>query len=869
MAFNKKSSSETNYDSIESLFRDIRTKKIDGLYSHQAEILKQYQKDFFSSKNLALELPTGSGKTLIGLLIGEYLRRTKNEKVVFLCSTNQLVNQVTELANTKYSIKATAFSGSRKEYSPESKSDYQTNQSIAITNYSSLFNTNPFFREPDVIIFDDAHVAENYIANNWSLLIERKDFNDIYKGLLSLLQNCLEYREYIKLNDDDPDPNGTNTVQLIPTHVLYEFNEKIFDYLNQHLDKETHKNLYYKWQTLQDHLSSCQFYISWKAILIRPVIPPTYTLSAFENVRQKIFMSATLGSGGDLERIFGVGKIDRIPLPEGWDTQGAGRRFFVFPDMAMNREEQKTLFVETNKLFDRSLTLVPDKLRLKEFTKVASEKLGYTIFSASDLEKSKTEFINSKKALAIVANRYEGIDFEGNQCRLLFVVNLPKTVNLQETFLFQRMGAMVVLLDRIRTRIIQAIGRCTRGASDYSCVIIMGEDISEYFISKNYKKYYHPELQAEIAFGIDQSNGSLGNIIENIKIFNEQDNDWKEAEQDIFKERGLSKQEQIPGSTELLNSVTDEVNFQYCMWEKNYKDAVIYAQNIINKISGIQELDGYRGFWNYLASVSCFLAYKEYNLIEFKDKTNAYLTAASQSSRSISWLRKLSVSDFSDKLSELNFSPELASNIEALDRAFELAGISSTKKFEKDLGEISEGLLQNDAKIFERAQQSLGKYLGFDSIKDNRDGAPDPIWISNGKLCIVFEDNTDKTNNVISISKARQAKAHNDWIIKNIPNSESMEIYKIIVTDATTLNKEAVAFSENVYYWKLEDFRNWAKGAILTLRSCRASYISGSAMWREMAMEAFVKAKIDPNSIKEIATKIPLNTIPLYAIASV
>jgi Helicase C-terminal domain len=565
-----------------------------------------------------------------------------------------------------------------------------------------------------------------------------------------------------------------------------------------------------------------------------------------------------------LERILGVGKIDRIPLPEGWDIQGAGRRFFVFPDMTMDRSEQKNLFVEANKLFDRSLTLVPDKKRLQEFEQISKEKLGYTIFDVASLEKSKSSFTSAKKALALVANRYEGIDFEGDECRLLFVVNLPKTVNLQETFLFQRMGAMVVLLDRIRTRIIQAIGRCTRGASDFSCVIVMGEDITEYFISKNYKKYYHPELQAEIAFGIDQSyNGNLEDILENIEIFTEQGEEWEEVEKDIFKERGQSSQDQIPGSRELLSSVIDEVGFQNCMWEKNYKDAVIHAQNIINQISGVKELNGYRGFWNYLASVACFLSYKEYNLTEYLEKTNKYLSDASHSSRSISWLRKLSISNFSESVSDLNFSPELASNIEKIDEVFEIAGIASTKKFEKDMKEILEGLSENEATKFERAQQSLGKYLGFESFKDDRDGAPDPIWISNNKLCIVFEDNTGKKNDVISISKTRQAKAHKDWVLGNIPNSKLMEIYTVIVTDANHLDKEAFAFSENVFYWKLEDFRKWANGAILTLRNCRSTYISGSAMWREIAMEAFVKAKIDPHSIKEHATKILLNTIPL------
>lgn len=862
MVFIKKSATDSNYDSIESLFRDNRTKKIDALYAHQAEILKQYQKDeFFSSANIALELPTGSGKTLIGLLIGEYLRRTKNHKIVFLCSTKQLVNQVTDLANNKYSIKATAFTGSKFAYSPSDKTDYQTANSIAITTYSALFNINPFFKDPDIIIFDDAHVAENYIASNWSLLIERKE-EHIFKGLLSIIQGCLEYSEYIKFSDDDADPMGRNTVQLIPIQSLYLIKDRVFDFLKENLDREKHENLFYIWSNISNQLLSCQFYVSWKSILIRPIIPPTFTIPAFENAKQKIFMSATLGSGGDLERILGLERIKRIPLPEGWDKQGAGRKFFVFPEMSMSKTQQNELFVKSNKLFDRSLSLVPDFKRLDDFKKIAEETLKYTVFDVQSLEKSKSSFVNSKKAVAIVANRYEGIDFEGAECRLLFVINLPKTVNLQETFLFQRMGSMVVLLDRIRTRIIQAIGRCTRGASDYSCVIIMGEDISEYFVDPKFRKYFHPELQAEISFGINQSlNGSIENILENIGIFIEQGDDWRAAEKDIFDDRDRSLQENIPGFSELLNSVPTEVEFQHCIWNQDYRGAIIAAQKTINSLSGNKNLDGYRGFWNYLASVASFLAFKEYGLMEFSEKTNQFLINASNSSRSISWLRKLSELNFSNSEIINNWDNELAINIEKIDNVFVEDGLASTTKFEKNLKEIQEGILKNDAKNFEKAQEKLGLYLGFESKKDPRQGAPDPYWISNNKICIVFEDFTDNKNGVIPISKAKQAKDHRDWIKHNIPNAEAMEIYCVIISNASKLDKEALSFSKEVFYWQLEDFRRWALSAILTIRSCRSSFISGSVIWREIAMEAFVKSQIDPKSIVERATKIPLSTL--------
>ena len=43
-----------------------------GPLDYQAVMLDKYIENY-DEKTLALELPTGSGKTLVGLLIGEYL----------------------------------------------------------------------------------------------------------------------------------------------------------------------------------------------------------------------------------------------------------------------------------------------------------------------------------------------------------------------------------------------------------------------------------------------------------------------------------------------------------------------------------------------------------------------------------------------------------------------------------------------------------------------------------------------------------------------------------------------------------------------------------------------------------------------------
>src|SRR5581483_2431646 len=135
-------------DDPEALFRDLRKKTVPGLLSHQADVLRSYIAVHTKHPDIALQLPTGSGKTLVGLLIAEWRRRKFGERVVYLCPTNQLVHQVAQNAVSKYGLQVHAFVGSKLDYDATAKSDWQEGDAIGITNYSSLFNINPFFDNP-------------------------------------------------------------------------------------------------------------------------------------------------------------------------------------------------------------------------------------------------------------------------------------------------------------------------------------------------------------------------------------------------------------------------------------------------------------------------------------------------------------------------------------------------------------------------------------------------------------------------------------------------------------------------------------------------------------------------------------------------
>ena len=271
-----------------------------------------------------------------------------------------------------------------------------------------------------------------------------------------MLKSVLSDTNFLRLSGDWNSADDAVWVDKISTPQLASIAEELHAAITENVEGHDQR---YAWRMIGDHLKACQIYISSSEILIRPLIPPTWDHSPFNGATQRIFMSATLGAGGDLERLTGRPKITRLPIPEGWDRQGIGRRFFIFPEKALKENEAGELRRSLMKAAGRSLVLTPTNDGADIIAADVEEHLKYPVFSGTDLEDQKAEFVATSAAVAVVANRYDGIDFPEDDCRLLFVEGLPRATNLQERFLMNRMGANLLFNDRVQTRVLQAVGR--------------------------------------------------------------------------------------------------------------------------------------------------------------------------------------------------------------------------------------------------------------------------------------------------------------------------------------------------------------------------------------------------------------------------
>ncbi|MDX1911625.1 MAG: helicase C-terminal domain-containing protein, partial [Saprospiraceae bacterium] len=618
---------------------------------------------------------------------------------------------------------------------------------------------------------------------------------------------------------------------------------------------DTHEELKYTWLILKNNLHACQLFFSWNEILIRPIIPPSLENIGFKSANQRIFMSATLGQGGDLERITGVSPFYKIPVPKGWDVQGMGRRFFMFPTLGLDSSETMQLQSDLLESTHRTVILVSSDDQIQNYKSQLSESHpNISFYTASDIEKSKDNFINSPKAAIVLANRFDGIDFAGDQSRLLFLIGIPYASNIQEKFFQSRMNASILFNDRNRTRLIQAIGRCTRSPRDFSAICVVGDkDLSEWLLLKSKNKYLHPELQAEIQFGIENSKSiTRKEFIDNFVEFINQTQNWKTADEEIIEKRGEMKQVEFEGVQELEKAAPVELDYQYALWNKQYEKCFTLINQIIQSLDGGSELRGYRAFWHYQGSVISEILFAETGNSIYKEKSSMFLDKFIRICPSASWSR--SVSDI--VIDEIEINENLVWNIEYLQQYLSWKKISHSKTYNNYLKSIEDYISSTD---LENLNLHIGKLLGFKCDNPSDSAAPDPYWISKDNIVIVFEDKKyESDNGEIAIDDIRQATTHRKWIIENVKEIiQDCKIYTVMISNRSQVSKEGKIYGDELFYWNYYDFVEFSRKVISISRDY-ASYYAGEndSKWKEFFIDEFVKKKISPKQIVEGLQKL-------------
>lgn len=171
------------------------------------------------------------------------------------------------------------------------------------------------------------------------------------------------------------------------------------------------------------------------------------------------------------------------------------QRLPVFPALAEGSAAgDTTLLRDLAQLSPKQLLLTPSEAAATDLANtllVPSEQR----YDAKDDAVGIRPFLDAEEGSLLAAGRYDGMDLKDDACHLEVLSGLPDATHLQDQFLASRLRAANVLTERIRTRVMQGAGRCTRGPQDWAVVVVHGDTLLRFLERAEVQRSLPIELQ--------------------------------------------------------------------------------------------------------------------------------------------------------------------------------------------------------------------------------------------------------------------------------------------------------------------------------------------------------------------------------------
>lgn len=455
--------------------------QVENLWAPQSEALIEWNKQR-TANDVLIQMNTGGGKTLVGLLVAQALVNELRGRVLYVCPTNQLVEQAENKA-AEVSLKVATY----KERTWKNQSLYESCQVPCITNYAAVLNGKSIFSRQDVraVLFDDAHVASNSIEAQFTLRVNRTDA--VWDKLANLFRPYFSRSSQLQKYEDVR--NGDNRYLLfVPHFEVFENVSAIREVLDQSGIASTGENIW-AWEHLKDRLHLCVALISASGLDIVPPIPPVETLPIFAPTTRRIYLTATSPSKVELVRTFGIS--DYITISPGGKS-GEAQRQIVFA--AGSSDDEQREFAKELLRTHKAAIITPSVAASANWT---DEALVLQVD-----ETSVENFRNSDPPSKVVMPaRYDGIDLPGETCRILVLDGLPSATTRYQRFLNESLRIERIRSQTTATRITQAMGRIFRSNTDHGAMVIVGHEIQNWLVDPNNLALLPALLQSQLQLG--------------------------------------------------------------------------------------------------------------------------------------------------------------------------------------------------------------------------------------------------------------------------------------------------------------------------------------------------------------------------------
>jgi hypothetical protein len=450
--------------------------KFDEFYPAQEAALNSYSSRCLNTPNLAIELPTGSGKSLIALMILDFWMQQAKRTAV-LCGTKNLARQFKEEADA-LGIPTILFEGAKTGWKTADKFKYMQAKAVAILNYWGYINQSPGIDPAEVLVLDDAHLAENAAHGLFSLDVNRVKHEKLFEELIAALAS--RFQHYITIVDCQ---QGNHTpfapIELLNFTDWLDFVPQLESIMGEAAETQSEGILFFPWKRIRPSLRSALCFVGPNSITIRPGCYPLVSENHFKKPKQRILLSATIGTADDLSRRTGIPGIKSLPIAPQYRSAVPGKRLIIFPDNESRESDMVKLALEVALKLKRSVWLCASSAEANLWAEKLREQLNskqitdQPIFIAEGQAEEIDQFVDAKTGHLFTAARYDGMDFEGDTCRLVVMPSLPQACGAFERFVSENLADASFMNSRVLQRMKQALGRATRNDHDWAIYVFL------------------------------------------------------------------------------------------------------------------------------------------------------------------------------------------------------------------------------------------------------------------------------------------------------------------------------------------------------------------------------------------------------------
>ncbi|TFC12519.1 hypothetical protein [Cryobacterium sp. MDB2-10] len=404
---------------------------------------------------------------------------------------------------------------------------------------------------------------------------------------------------------------------------------------------------------------------------------------------------------------------------------------------------------------------------------------------------------------------------------------------------------------------VQGIRRCTRGPRDWALVIIADTDTTIYLSRAEVRETLNPGLQAEVLFGLEQSEASVKNIRDNVAAFMAQGKEWRiNAEPEITEISNEVEYKVASAAPGLANSAKHEVEALERMWHGDWHSASTKTHEAATELNSYPEARGYQATLLFRSAVLMDKASRAAGDSAMAKAADALADQAVRAATPATWMNAFLPFDGREPAA---VSAPLASSVQRLSTVIDEVG--SAAKLQRTFVDMFEGLSQIDHRAYEPALATLGMLLGAEAFKPSGDGRTDAAWCWDNEVWITLEAKSEhKPAGTIGIEDVRQVNGHLKLVADDRMAAIPARNAGVMISPRTTVKREAMVVADG-NAWRVTptamvDLATDAESLWVVLKTLRN--IKASDDRRDGIAAALRSARLCPEDILDRLTTVAI-----------